>query len=109
MDPNDRTIEAAGMACDRCGSVNLTRVKPTGFVAFAKDYQCLDCNRQFPAPIPTWGSLLFICLGLPLACLGAFWIYANLIRMNPIALVIGGGILVMGATSFWKGITSLFK
>lgn len=95
------------LQCDSCGSVDLVRVNPKEIVAFAKDYQCLQCKRQFPAPVPMWGSLVFVILGLPLALLGAFWIYANLADGNQVAFAIGGGLLFMGATSFWKGLTSL--
>ncbi len=95
--------------CDNCGGTTLSRVKPKGVVAFSKDYQCLTCKRQFPAPVPIWGSFLFVILGAPLSCLGAFWIYANLASANQIALAIGGGMLFMGATSCWKGISSIWK
>ena len=93
--------------CPECNSTNMLRVKPKDFVAFSSDYKCRDCDLQFPAPVPIWGSVLFIVLGLPFACLGAFWVYANLRSDNPIALIIGGGILAMGGASFAKGIASL--
>ncbi len=100
-------IARSKLQCDSCGSIDLVRVNPKEIVAFAKDYQCLQCTRQFPAPVPLWGSLLFVILGLPLALLGAFWIYANLADGNQVALAIGAGLLFFGATSFWKGLTSL--
>ena len=102
------TISTSAIRCE-CGSTNLTRVKPKELVAFAKDYQCVQCRRQFPAPVPVWAALLFMILGFPFACLGVLWIVANLASANPIALAIGAGILFMGATSFWKGITSFRK
>lgn len=95
--------------CEQCGGKIFARVKPKEIVAFAKDYQCLQCRRQFPAPVPIWGAILFVVLGFPLACLGVFWIYANLSSGKPIALAIGAGILFMGATAFWKGLTSFRK
>ena len=95
--------------CVECGSTNLRRVKTKELVAFAKDYQCVQCRRQFPAPVPVWGAMLFVTLGFPFACLGVFWIFANLASANPIAIAIGAGIFFMGATAFWKGLTAFRK
>lgn len=97
------------MHCAECGGTNLTRVKPKEFVAFTKDYQCVQCRYQFPASIPIWVALLFIILGLPLACLGVLSIYVNFDLGRPIPLAIGAGILFMGAKVFWKGLTSFGK
>ena len=93
--------------CKSCGGANLTRVRPTGFVAFSKDYKCNQCEFQFPFPVPIWGAFLFMIIGFTLSCLGALWVYSNLRSANPLAIGIGGGILVMGVSSIWKGISSL--
>lgn len=96
------------LACNNCGHTEFSRVKPSGGAAFANDYVCEKCRTRFSAPTPVWAAFLFMILGLPLTCLGAFWLYANLSSGNPVAIGIGGGIFFLGITSFWKGMQSVF-
>jgi hypothetical protein len=102
------------MLCEKCGSEDFNRVKPKEIVAFSKDYQCVQCQLQFPAPVPIWGSLLFMITGIPLAAFGAMIVAAVLLKAldsrtepNLVPLGIGMGLCLLGSVAFWKGVTSL--
>ncbi len=93
--------------CPNCSCMQYTRARSSNFVAFTNDYVCMECKEQIPAPVPLWGSIAFMVLGFPFACLGAFWIFANALSFNITGLAVGAGILIVGVVSFWYGLTSL--
>ena len=99
--------------CINCESTNLTRVRPKNSIAFSRDFRCLDCQQQFPAKIPTWGSIVFMLLGLLLGSFGAVLTYLNLLNLfkldfSPsLSFPFGLGMLTLGVVLFWNGLTSI--
>ena len=67
----------------------------------------MECKEQIAASVPLWASWLFMILGFALAILGIFWLFANALTGNVIAIGIGVGILALGVASLWHGMQSL--
>lgn len=93
--------EIGRLVCENCGGAEFTRVKPESGFAFAKDYLCVGCNEQIPAPVPLWGRILMIVCGSVLALFGLLWVVVNLGR--PFAMLIGGAMLYFGGRSAVAG------
>ncbi|MEO1529299.1 MAG: hypothetical protein AAFX06_28090, partial [Planctomycetota bacterium] len=77
--------------CKNCGNRSFQRVRPEARFAFAKDYRCLECLEQVPAPVPIWGVVIMSIGGLGIASIGSLLLLVNLFRGGLIGLVLGGG------------------
>ena len=93
---------ANAFTCESCGSTKFTRVKPEAGFAFAKDFMCVNCKEQVPAPVPNWGRVLMVVCGGCLAMLGALWIYVNIGHLIP--MLIGSAMLYFGGRSAIAGL-----
>ena len=97
----------APMSCDNCGGVKFNRVKPLATFAFAKDFQCVECREQIPAPVPAWGSITMLVPGTLLFLLGVFYAVSTAFGGFNIGVVLGTVLAIFGLKFAIAGLNSL--
>lgn len=100
-------IDAGEFLCKNCGCKSFHRVKPEARFAFAKDYQCVECREQIPAPVPLWGALTMLFGGLLLVPVGGLLMLSNAFAGRIIGILLGVAILVFGVKFAAAGVSEL--
>ena len=95
--------------CRNCGYKLFERVKPESGIAFAKDYQCRQCKEQIPAPVPLWGALLMLVLGVVIFLVGASGLLASIYYGFVFRACYSAAIAILGARFARSGLSSLSK
>jgi ribosomal protein L37E len=108
-DLTDSQTTESDISCSSCGHNQFDRTAPKALVAFSRDYRCRRCGHCFPAATPIWASLLFLLGGLPLTLAGLFATVAGANDSNPVAQLLGMGMLFMGSTAAWHGGKTLLR
>ncbi|MEL6108235.1 MAG: hypothetical protein AAFU85_19590 [Planctomycetota bacterium] len=93
--------------CKNCGCESFNRVKPEARFAFAKDYQCVECREQVPAPVPLWGALTMLFGGTGLVCVGGVLMIASAVDAALIPFFLSIAILVFGVKFASAGVGGL--
>jgi hypothetical protein len=108
-DMRESPTTESDICCSNCGHNQFDRTAPKALVAFSRDYRCRRCGHCFPAATAIWASLLFLIGGLPLTLAGLFSTVAGANDRNPVAQLLGMGMLFMGSTAAWHGGKTLLR